>query len=201
MLYFNTNVGATLTAQSFQQTLQVGHCLIAPGPANLSVGFSPLPQTTRIRKPRERGYYFFGPSEAKRQPSARRAGNEQGPQGRPDRGVTSRERAGLRLRLCPEPLKLSAAFDKDDVQVTQVLPQIGDAEAGEQLPQLLALLAVERPIREAAGTAGAAAEFQRRFDHRTLGARSLPHLRAKVRPGPVDGCDFLLRRPIVGGLQ
>ena len=27
------------TAQSFQRTLQVGHCLIASGPADLSVGF------------------------------------------------------------------------------------------------------------------------------------------------------------------
>ena len=27
------------TAQSFQRTLQAGHCLIAPGPADLSVGF------------------------------------------------------------------------------------------------------------------------------------------------------------------
>ena len=38
------------TAQSFQRTLQVGHCLIASGPAALSVGFC----TVAIVTPTER---------------------------------------------------------------------------------------------------------------------------------------------------
>ena len=41
------------TAQSFQRTLQVGHCLIASGPADLSVGFCTVaivtpPRTSRM---------------------------------------------------------------------------------------------------------------------------------------------------------
>ena len=38
------------TAQSFQRTLQAGHCLIAPGPADLSVGF----RTVAIVTPTDR---------------------------------------------------------------------------------------------------------------------------------------------------
>ena len=37
------------TAQSFQRTLQVGHCLIASGPADLSVGFCTVAIVTPIR--------------------------------------------------------------------------------------------------------------------------------------------------------
>ena len=36
------------TAQSFQRTLQVGHCLIASGPADLSVGFCTVTIVTPI---------------------------------------------------------------------------------------------------------------------------------------------------------
>ena len=36
------------TAQSFQRTLQVGHCLIASGPAALSVGFCTVVIVTSI---------------------------------------------------------------------------------------------------------------------------------------------------------
>ena len=36
--------------QSFQRTLQAGHCLIAPGPADLSVGFRTVAIVTPIRR-------------------------------------------------------------------------------------------------------------------------------------------------------
>ena len=39
------------TAQSFQRTLQVGHCLIASGPADLSVGFCTVAIVTPLRTP------------------------------------------------------------------------------------------------------------------------------------------------------
>ena len=42
------------TAQSFQRTLQVGHCLIASGPAALSVGFC----TVTIVTPYKEGFGF-----------------------------------------------------------------------------------------------------------------------------------------------
>ena len=37
------------TAQSFQRTLQAGHCLIAPDPADLSVGFCTVAIVTPAR--------------------------------------------------------------------------------------------------------------------------------------------------------